>query len=87
MMNEHVINQFGDKPIYVERNIGSIYVGNYVANSSEAFADQSFELQNYAPKIDPPIQRDEVKYILDWIAKTHLQKSPTELLYSMVVLG
>lgn len=43
-MNKHIINQFGDKPIYVERNLGSIYVGNYVANSSEAFADQSFEL-------------------------------------------
>lgn len=88
-MNEHIINQFGDKPIYVERNIGSIYVGNYVANSSEAFADQSFELQNYAPKIDPPIQRDEVKYILDWIAEDTFAEKPNRvaLLYGSAGVG
>lgn len=67
-MNERVVNQIGDNTVYVERNSGAIYMGTYVADTNDAFADQSFELENYAPKIQPPIQRDEVSQILDWIA-------------------
>ena len=88
-MNEHIINQTGDKSVYIEHNTGAIYVSDYVADPNEAFTDQSFELQNYAPKIQPPIQRDEVGHILDWIAKDTDSEKPNRvaLLYGSAGIG
>ena len=89
-MNDHIINQIGDRPVYVERNNGAIYImDGYVANPDDAFVDQSFELSNYAPKIQPPIQRDEVGQILDWIADdTHADKpNRVALLYGGAGVG
>lgn len=84
-----MVNQLGDKSVYVERNSGIIYMGGFVATANDAFDDQSFELQNYAPKILPPIQRDEVKYILDWIAKDAQTEKPNRvaLLYGSAGVG
>lgn len=88
-MTEHVINQTGDKSLFIERNSGAVYVGEYVADPNDAFVDQSFELHSYAPKIQPPIQRDEVGQILDWIAKDTDSEKPNRvaLLYGGAGVG
>lgn len=41
MMGKKEVFQFGEKPIYIERNEGNVYVGDYVSNTNEAFADES----------------------------------------------
>ena len=46
-MTEHVINQTGDRSLFIERNSGAVYVGEYVADPNDAFVDQSFELHSY----------------------------------------
>lgn len=66
-MTNKIISQFGDKSIYIEKNEGTIYVGEYVANTSHAFEDGSFDLHKYSPSIQPPLKRLEVNSILDWI--------------------
>lgn len=89
-MNDRVINHIGDKSLYVERNNGAIYMTNsFVADLDDAFVDQSFELQAYAPKIQPSIQRDEVGRILDWIAHDTQPDKPNRiaLLYGSAGVG
>lgn len=44
MMGNNDVFQFGEKPIYIERNEGNVYVGDYVSKTNEAFTDESFEL-------------------------------------------
>ena len=46
-----IINQFGDKSFYIEKNQGTIYINEYIAESSKAFEDFSFELVDYRPTI------------------------------------
>ena len=88
-MNERIINQIGDKSVYIERNSGAVYVGGYVADPNDAFVDQSFELQNYMPKIQPSIQRNEVGEILDWIENDTQAEKPNRvaLLYGGAGVG
>lgn len=70
MTAERVVNQNGEKSIYVERNEGLIYVGdNYVDEPSSAFINGSYELRDYAPTIRPAIRREEVDFIKDWIER------------------
>lgn len=74
-MEAGIVNQFGDKSIYVGRNEGGIYVGiNYVEEPSTAFKDASYELLDYAPTIHPAIHRNEVDEIKRWIE----QKASTD---------
>ena len=39
MMENNSVFQFGKNPIYIERNEGNVYVGDYVSKTNEAFAD------------------------------------------------
>lgn len=59
--------QLGTTNLLIERNNGEIYMQGYVANTSRAFQEESFELDHYCPSIHPSIQREEVQEILDWI--------------------
>ena len=69
-MAERIINLEGQQPIYIERNEGKIYVGNhYTEDPVSAFSNESYELLDYTPTIDPEIHRDEVDMILEWIEK------------------
>lgn len=88
-MTNYEVNQFGDRPLYIERNEGVVYISDYVAQTDEAFADKSFELHAFTPKITPPIQREEVKYILDWISKEADKEKPNRvaLLYGNAGVG
>lgn len=88
-MGKNDIFQFGEKSLYIERNDGNVYVGDYVAQTNEAFADESFELQAFAPQITPQINRDEVETILDWIAKDADKTEPKRvaLLYGSAGVG
>lgn len=62
------VNQFGDRPIYIERNNGSVYVGDYVdTDQDSALKNVSSELRAYSPTIKPQIERSEVGDILRWI--------------------
>ena len=66
-MEERAVNQYG-RNIYIEKDEGNIYVGdNYVEDPSSAFCNGSYELLDYTPTIDPPILREEVGQILEWI--------------------
>lgn len=74
-MEAGIVNQFGDKSIYVGRNEGEIYVGmNYVEEPSTAFNNGSYELLDYAPTINPAVRRSEVDEIKRWIE----QKASTD---------
>lgn len=42
---------------------------NYVEDPSSAFCNGSYELLGYTPTIEPPIRREEVGQILEWIEK------------------
>ena len=42
-MGNNDVFQLGEKSIYIERNEGNVYVGDYVSKTNEAFADESFE--------------------------------------------
>ena len=67
-MQEKIINQFGDKPLYIERNQGNVYLANnYTRDSASAFARGSDELLGYTPAICPEIPRQEVDLIQEWI--------------------
>lgn len=35
-MGKKEVFQFGEKPIYIERNEGNVYVGDYVSKTNEA---------------------------------------------------
>ena len=62
---------------------------NYVEDPSSAFCNGSYELLDYTPTIDPPILREEVGQILEWIER----KAPVEnaariaLLYGKAGIG
>lgn len=67
-MQEKIINQLGDKPLYIERNLGNVYlVNNYTRDPASAFARGSDELLGYTPAICPEIPRQEVDLIQEWI--------------------
>lgn len=89
-MEGRTVNQFGVKPIYIEKNEGEIYVSeNYVESPSSAFDNGSYELLDYMPTIEPAIPREEVEMIKTWIEK----KAGTEkssrlgLLYGKAGIG
>ena len=88
-MGNNDVFQFGEQPIYIERNEGNVYVGDYVSKTNEAFADESFELHMFAPQITPPIEREEVGIILNWIAKDTDKTDPKRvaLLYGSAGVG
>ena len=52
-MENNSVFQFGKNPIYIERNEGNVYVGDYVSKTNEAFTDESFELHMFAPQMTP----------------------------------
>ena len=89
MMENNSVFQFGEKPIYIERNEGNVYVGDYVSKTNEAFTDESFELHMFAPQITPQIKREEVGIILNWIAKDTDKTYPKRvaLLYGSAGVG
>ncbi len=85
-----MVNQFGDKSIYVGRNEGEIYVGmNYVEEPLSAFNKGSYELQEYVPTINPAIRREEVDLIKSWIEKkaTEEQAARLSLVYGKAGIG
>ena len=88
-MGNNDVFQFGEQPIYIERNEGNVYVGDYVSKTNEAFADESFELHMFAPQITPPIEREEVGIILNWIARDTDKTDPKRvaLLYGSAGVG
>lgn len=88
-MEERTVNQFGSN-IYIEKNEGGVYVGNnYVEEASAAFCNGSYELLDYTPTIEPPIHREEVGQILEWIKrKAPIEKSARlALLYGKAGIG
>ena len=64
---QRTINMKGDRPVYIEKNDGTVYVGDYVSDASEAFEDISFDVENCVPTIDPPIARPETELLYNWI--------------------
>ena len=89
MMGKKSIFQFGEKPIYIERNDGNVYVGDYISQTNEAFVDGSFELHTFVPQITPQIPREEVEFILNWIEKDADKADPKRvaLLYGSAGVG
>ena len=88
-MEDKTVNQYG-RNIYIEKNEGSIYVGdNYVEDPSSAFCNGSYELLDYTPTIEPSIPREEVGMIKAWIEKEKgTEKSATlGLLYGKAGIG
>ena len=72
-----MVQQYGDKSIYVEKNEGQIFVGNaYIEESFSAFSKGSYELKEYTPTIHPAIHRDEVDQIKDWIERPLMTVPP-----------
>lgn len=88
-MDMRVVNQYGNKSVFVERNEGAIYVGNYIEEPEMAFNKGSYELYDYAPTISPAIHRLEVDLIKDWIEKeaTTDQSARIALLYGKAGIG
>lgn len=85
-----MVQQYGDKSIYVEKNEGQIFVGNaYIEESFSAFSKGSYELKEYTPTIHPAIHRDEVDQIKDWIEKkaSDDRSSRLALLYGKAGIG
>ena len=84
-----MVNQYGAKSIYVEKNEGTIYVGDFVEEVSSAFKDGSYELYEYAPKINPPLTRPEVGQLQEWIARDASAESTSRiaLLYGKAGIG
>lgn len=74
----NLINQFGDKSIYVERNVGQIFIdGNFIEEPTSAFNKVSSELKNYPATITPHIHRDEVDEVVRWIEQEAEQTDST----------
>lgn len=90
-MQEKIINQFGDKTLYIEKNLGNVYLANnYTRDSASAFASGSDELLGYTPTISPEIPRQEVDLIQRWIeGKSDVSDSSTRLalLYGKAGIG
>ena len=88
-MAERTINQFGEKPVYIERNEGQIYIGEYAQEAVAAFRDGSFDLYDYTPAISPSIPREEVGQLKDWIEKEadSTQSARLALLYGKAGIG
>lgn len=88
-MEKRIVNQFGDKSLYIERNEGNIYVGDYVEEAVYAFRDASFELYDYSPTVSPAISRAEVKQLKDWIERDVLPNKSDRLalLYGKAGIG
>lgn len=88
-MDTRAVNQFGDKSIYIERNVGNIYMGDYVAETIYALRDGSYEMAKYSPTISPAIHRIEVDLIKDWIDgdSTLEPSSRLALLYGKAGVG
>lgn len=85
-----LVQQFGEKSIYVGKNEGQIYVGNaYIEEASVAFSKGSCELKEYTPTINPAIHRDEVDQIKEWIEKKNFDEHPSglALLYGKAGIG
>ena len=85
-----IVQQYGEKSIYVGKNEGQLYVGNaYVEEASAAFKKGSFELKEYTPTINPPIHREEVGLIKDWIERKASSESSSRiaLLYGKAGIG
>ena len=88
-MADRIIRQYGEKSIYIERQEGDIYMGDFVEEPTSAFKDGSFELYEYAPRINPPILRSEVAQIKDWIERDVISEknSRLALLYGKAGIG
>lgn len=90
-MQEKIINQFGGKSLYIETNIGNVYLANnYARDPASAFAGGSDELLGYTPAICPEIPRQEVNLIQEWIeSKSDPTDSSTRLalLYGKAGIG
>lgn len=90
-MQEKIINQFGDRSLYIEKNLGSVYLANnYTRDPASAFAIGSDELLGYTPAICPEIPRQEVDLIQEWIeSKSDAADSSTRLalLYGKAGIG
>jgi hypothetical protein len=89
-MEERIVQQYGEKSIYVGKNEGQIYVGNaYVEEASSAFNKGSYELLDYTPTIQPAIHRDEIEQIKDWIERKASTDQPSRLalLYGKAGIG
>lgn len=90
-MQENIINQFGDKSLYIERNHGNIYLANnYTRDPASAFARGSDELLGYTPAICPEIPRQEVDLIQEWIeskSDTTDSSARLALLYGKAGIG
>ena len=70
VMDQRIVNQIGNKPVYIERNQGDVYIGDtYVEDPASAFNSASFELLDYTPTTEPAIIREEVISIQEWIDK------------------
>lgn len=79
-MAERIVNQTGNKSIYIEKHNGNIYVANnYIEEAPSAFEKGSYELYNYAPTIQPAIRRDEVDLIKEWIERDSPADKPNTL--------
>lgn len=85
-----MVQQYGEKSIYVGKNEGQIFVGNaYIEEASAAFDKGSYELKEYTPTIHPAIHRDEVDQIKDWIERKAFDERPSRLalLYGKAGIG
>lgn len=85
-----MVQQNGEKSIYVSKNEGQIFVGNaYIEEASAAFSKGSYELREYTPTIHPAIHRDEVDQIKYWIEKkvSDERSSRLALLYGKAGIG
>lgn len=85
-----MVQQYGEKSIYVDKNEGQIFVGNaYIEVASAAFSKGSYELIEYTPTIHPAIHRDEVDQIKDWIERKAFDERPSRLalLYGKAGIG
>lgn len=80
----------GNKPIYIEKNDGKIYIGEgYLEDPVSAFWNASYELLDYTPTIEPAIHRNEVEMIQEWIDRkaTTEQSARLALLYGKAGIG
>ena len=85
-----MVQQYGEKSIYVGKNEGQIFVGNaYIEEPFAAFSKGSYELREYTPTIHPAIHRDEVDSIKDWIERkaSDERSSRLVLLYGKAGIG
>lgn len=85
-----MVQQYGEKSIYVGKNEGQVFVGNaYIEEASAAFNKGSYELKEYTPTIHPAIHWDEVDQIKDWIERKASDERPSRLalLYGKAGIG